>query len=140
MIEEAYVSLEIARILKDKGFRAITNRYYNAQYEQIRTVSDTFMMDWNNEPYMRSITMPGSVAIPTLQMTMRWFREIHNININILYDLQRLAKTDGTTEDVDVYEVDIITKNGTIYIGNYNHYESACENAIIYCLTKLLKQ
>ena len=45
MIKEAYVSFETAKLLKEKGFRAETNRYYNAQFDEIRTVSDTFMMD-----------------------------------------------------------------------------------------------
>ena len=82
MIED-YVSLDIARLLKDKGFRNITNRYYNAQYAQIRTTSDTFMMDWNDEAYMKKLGMEGAIAIPTLQMTMKWLREVHDIHLSI---------------------------------------------------------
>lgn len=80
-ITEDYVSFETAKLLKEKGFRAITNRYYNAQYDQIRTVSDCFMMDWNDEKYMKSITMPGAIAIPTHQTALKWLREVHNIDI-----------------------------------------------------------
>ena len=80
-MKEAYVTLEIAERLKALGFREETNRYYNAQYDQIRTVSDTFMMDWNDEEHMSSITMPGAVSIPTHQMTVDWLIEKYNMII-----------------------------------------------------------
>lgn len=82
-MKEAYVTLEIAERLKALGFREITNRYYNAQYDQIRTVSDTFMMDWNDEEHMSSITMPGAVAIPTHQMVIDWLIDKYNIIISV---------------------------------------------------------
>ena len=71
MITEDYVSLETARLLKDKGFEFVTNRYYNAQYDEIRTVSDTFMLNWNDAKYMKHLGMEGAVAIPTLQMVVK---------------------------------------------------------------------
>ena len=72
MITEDYISLETARLLKDKGFRCDTNCYYNAQYDEIRTVSDTFMLDWNDVKYMKRLGMEGAVAIPTLQMVVKY--------------------------------------------------------------------
>lgn len=81
MVQEQYVSFEVAKLLKEKGFRAITNRYYNAQYDEIRTVSDTFMMDWNDEERMSKVFMPGSIAIPTQQMACAWLRLVHHIHV-----------------------------------------------------------
>lgn len=135
-ITEDYVSFETAKLLKEKGFREITNRYYNAQYDQIRTVSDTFMMDWNDEEYMRSITMPGSVSIPTIQMAMNWLREIHNIFIQVDYI--------WSSKELYTYTFDIYNMKrarsifSTPYGESFNSYEEACETAIEYCLTNLI--
>ena len=49
MIKEAYCSKEVSILLKEKGFNEATNRHYNAQYDEIRTVSDTFMTYWNSQ-------------------------------------------------------------------------------------------
>ena len=64
MVEEDYVSFETAKLLKEKGFRAVTNRYYNTQFGEARTVSDAFMSDWNDDEYMSSIMMPTTVFAP----------------------------------------------------------------------------
>lgn len=127
MITEDYVSFEVAKLLKEKEFN-----------ENITTYRDDFIQHGNIVIPLQECLSKDKIKTPTLQMAMKWLREVRKININILYDAQRFVKTDGTTEDVDVYEVDIITKNGSIYIGNYNHYESACEAAIKYCLTNLI--
>ena len=70
MIKEAYCSKEVSILLKEKGFNEATNRHYNAQYDEIRTVSDTFMTYWNNEEHMKVLMMEGALAIPTHQMAM----------------------------------------------------------------------
>jgi hypothetical protein len=148
MITEDYVSFEVAKLLKEKGFREITNRYYNAQYDQIRTVSDTFMMDWNDEEHMRSITMPDSVSIPTLQMAMKWLREVHEIYIEIpiysigkpvLYRWNAFKNGRLVTDEEKPKTSNVIIKgddnNPTVY---YYKYEEACEVAIKYCLENLI--
>ena len=83
MIKEAYVSFELVKLLKEKGFNEATNRYYNAQYDEIRTVSDTFMTYWNNEEHMKVLMMEGALAIPTHQLAMAWLREVYNVFIYV---------------------------------------------------------
>ena len=133
MTEEAYVSFETAKFLKEKGFREICNHYYNAQYNQIRTVSDTFMMDWNDEDYMRSITMPNAISIPTQQMAIRWLREKHKLHCSVVLK--------DVTEDTYVYSIADLGDDRHWIRGEYLEYpsyEEACESAIKYCLENLI--
>ena len=137
-ILEDYVSFETAKLLKKKGFKVETEH-------ELWYVAKEFSTGchWNSCTYKvgettREYDSKYCISMPTLQMAMKWLREVHKININIIYDLQKFEKTDGSVEDVEVYEVDIVSGNGTFYIGNYNHYESAAEAAIKYCLENLI--
>ncbi len=144
MVTEDYVDIELARLLKEKGFRAVTNRYYNAQYEQIRTVSDTFMMDWNDEEHMRSITMPGAVAIPTIQMVLKWLREEHNIFIGIN---PRLSTSDYSyitayiyrmKEENSFYHDDKVITYSSYGQCDASSFEKAYTRAIEWCVKNLI--
>lgn len=134
MITEDYVSFETAKLLKEKGFDEATNRYYNAQCDQIRTVSDTFMWHWNNEEFVKRVLMDGAIAIPTLQMTMKWLREVHKLHIWIAH---KLKQNKGLPW---YYEIHNIETGTVVKIGDvvYGSYEVACEAAIKYCLEKLI--
>lgn len=75
MIQEAYCSFEVAKLLKEKGFNELCSRYYNSQFDEMRTVGDICMMNWNlSDEYL---------SIPTHQMAMAWLRDVHHIAINI---------------------------------------------------------
>ena len=135
-ITEDYVSFETAKLLKDKGFDEATNGYYNAQYDQIRTVSDMFLWHWNNEEFMKRVSMDGAIAIPTLQMAMKWLREVHDILIIINKDIHILEGFKG-------YFFVIQSAKGGSYapasVGTPTKvYEDAVEAAIKYCLEHLI--
>ena len=133
-ITEDYVSFEVAKLLKDKGFDEATNRYYNAQNDQFRTVSDTFLWHWNDEEFMKRVLMDGAIAIPTLQMAMKWLREEKGIaavpilssvldNEKFLWDIEiTVAKTNENYHQGWIYE----------------SYEQAVEAAIKYSLENLI--
>ena len=87
IMKEAYVSFEVAKLLKEKGFKEVCHRYYNAQFDEIRTVSDTFITDFNDNDFMKRIAMEGAISIPTHQMAMAWLREKKNIEISITIGL-----------------------------------------------------
>lgn len=129
-ITEDYCSFELCKLLKEKWFDSPVQ----CTYDEYGVVSERWT-EYSDDYTRRSWLTP----CVTHQMAIKWLREEHKTNINIIYDLQTFVKTDGTKDNIDVYEVDIITKNGTIYIGNYNHYESACEAGIKYCLINLIK-
>lgn len=139
MITEDYVSFETAKLLKEKGFDEATNRYYNAQYDQIRTVSDTFMWHWNDEEFMKRVLMEGAIAIPTLQMAMKWLRENFNINpvpyalsLGWYFEVFDLTQRDITGCAL-LYQVGIPSKEQV-----FKSSEEACEAAIKYCLENLI--
>ena len=121
--------------MKEKGFDEATNRYYNAQYDQIRTVSDTFMWHWNDEEFMKRVLMEGAIAIPTLQMTMKWLREERKINIEIFTYWSIQEKAVYGSRIVSVEHAANVFKEIDIA---YDTYEQACEEAIKYCLENLI--
>lgn len=130
MIKEDYVSLETARLLKDKGFELVTNRYYNAQYDEIGTVSDTFMMDWNDAKYMKRLGMEGAVAIPTIQMAVKWLRLEHQIFIRP--DTDFMCPMSYFAE-IFCYGDNLKTQQD-VMTGKYKSPEEALEAAIRHCL------
>lgn len=121
MIEEDYVSYEVAKLLKDKGFDLECLSWYSTK-GNLYHYADSFEMDLDG--------ITELCSAPTLQMAMKWLREKHNVCIiPSLYD----------------------GKGGFycfVYTNNYrsvkvlnrrcNTYESACENAIKYCLETLI--
>ena len=139
MITEDYVSFETAKLLKEKGFDEATNRYYNAQYDQIRTVSDTFMWHWNDEKFMKHVMMEGAVAIPTIQMTMKWLREVYNLVIEpyrtacgYLYTISSIPYGSTKYDNSEAYNGDDEAS------GQWTTWEKACEDGIKYCLENLI--
>ena len=128
-MEEHYVSLELAKLLKENGFREICHRYYNAQHNMIRSVGDTFMMDFNDEEYMKSITMGGAISVPTMQMVLAWIRK-KGYYIEI--------RRDNYTFNYFYY---IFNDKGSLIaysFVNYASYEEAAEESVKHFLTYLI--
>lgn len=127
MTKEAYVTFEVAKLLRDKGFDTpsyITGHVYS---EHGTLQSNTSF---------KSVTMDYITAC-TQQMAMRWLREKYNIYISIQPDFP----SDKDYKmcwccSVDVLHEDCIsTKWYQCYIETY---EEACEAAIKYCLENLI--
>jgi hypothetical protein len=124
MITEDYVSFETAKLLKEKGFDEATFYDYN---ERGTRWFEEVLVNHNSQ---------GGVACPTLQMTMKWLREVHNKHCDI-----------GVWKDgwfYDIFDTKILT--GDIYQEfkcynsgeGFNSYEEAAEAAIKYCLENLI--
>ena len=125
MIEEAYVSFETAKLLKEKGFNEECFALYNPDGVLIQSG-----IRLNNIQVGR---VKGSYSAPTQQMAMRWLREVRNIHIDIcsIYDTNRW-----------LYQVFVITprtaRNSYVDKILYTSYEKAVESAIKYCLEHLI--
>ena len=132
MIKEAYCSYEVSKLLKEKGFNEATNRYYNAQYDEIRTISDTFMTYWNNEEHMKVLMMEGALAIPTHQMATAWLRTKHII----IVVQPEYFNADGICSywGVDIWADDNYEK----LQGDFPTYEEAVEASLKYSLENLI--
>lgn len=124
MITEDYVSLETAKLLKENGFDSEECfAFYKEDGEMcfLQTFGD--IADYNSET---------CVLAPTLQMAMKWLREVHNQTI-----VPGISLDDRTSGIINYYIVGIwyIPKNNggafcytspTPYNG-YPSYEEACE-------------
>lgn len=125
MIEEAYVSFEVAKLLKERGFNDCCLMYYFLD----GTIERSKGFRHKNHYY------DNTQSAPTQQMVMRWLREEKGLFIEICCD-----DLDYNWQILNVWHRDA---NGDPLIksasyGGYNEYEKACEAAIKYCLENLI--
>ena len=132
MITEDYVSFEIAKLLKEKGFNiACEYQYINCSSEH------PFLTDIRDDAgcyYKNTEIGQDEYSAPTLQMAMKWLRETYDIDFDIITTGSRhvrryhLAIWENKDEEM-------VTINP---IGYFNKWEQACEAAIKYCLENLI--
>ena len=156
MITEDYVSLGVAKLLKEKGFKEWCPKCYgfdarhngepidvDEEYElrdagrenEIEYVDGGRMYDYGCGNFN-----PGSpYAAPSLYVAMKWLREVHHLHCNIGYDnvnwhwdIQTVRKP--VTEETTPKTLPAITIIGL----TYSTYEDACEAAIKECLENLI--
>jgi hypothetical protein len=133
MITEDYVSFEVAKLLKEKGFDEKCMSYYGhgkfhlGNQEYIKSNTDRDGVAFNGVPY-------DAYNAPSLQMAMKWLREKHNLHISVLITYQYFPrKYEVHIMHTEKYE-DIVVNPGT----NFNTNEEACESAIRYTLENLI--
>ena len=124
MISEDYVSFETAKLLKEKGFDECTLFSYDKNGDNKDAL----------RPFLES---EGDVRRPTLQMAMKWLREVHNYDISICLD-SYVEPYDNQYYIVirrrkDKYEE--VSPCEKVY---FDTYEEACEAGIKYCLENLI--
>ena len=110
---EDYVSYEIAKLLKEKGFDYQGFNYIDSEGEVIRQDR------------------------PTHQMAMKWLREVHKVLIVI--DAYHADYWEGY---IDTFEISIYSHASTIIVPNeiahHTDYEEAVEAALKYSLENLI--
>ena len=138
MITEDYVSFETAKLLKEKGFN---EHCFCINYPLpeggnhniiLPNLLNNSMIPFTDE-YKFCRYKEDFITIPTLQMVMKWLREVYNIAINIGWG--------EVFEDKFQWWCIILNlKNGTILRESeyYATYEETCESAIRYCLENLI--
>ena len=129
MITEDYVSFETAKLLKEKGFNEPCIATYNSVTKNFEV--EEVYQDWTTR-------WKAYISAPTLQMAMKWLREVHNISIEAVYDC-----SNGKTETISWWFANIKHINPGSSKENdcltaYDSYEEACEAAIKYCLQNLI--
>ena len=129
-ITEDYVSFEIAKLLKEKGFNEGCMYYYPDSHTQLISYMDCKQSDMFG---------PEACIAPTLQMAMKWLREVHNIiispyalSLGYYFEIFDLTNRD-ITGCKPLYIVGIPNKEEVL-----NTYEKACDVAIKYCLENLI--
>jgi hypothetical protein len=139
MITEDYVSFETAKLLKEKGFDVPCMGRYSVRSKEFHLDSARLC---NNGGLFECAT-------PTLQMTMKWLREVHKLFITIE------IKGDPRMESFIYYKWSVAkysscqierVDNGLHTPEDYWYakgeedetYELSCEAAIKYCLENLI--
>lgn len=100
---EYYVSLEVAKLLKEAGFDWDTYSAYNK--DGMFTDKNRSILTWND--------FANYYSAPTLDVVQRWLREVHHLHITIFSSSQeswmfRITKQHQSLED-GVYEEDFYT-------------------------------
>lgn len=143
MITEDYVSFDTAKLLKEKGFDEKCRYVYNTEGKKI--ASEHFM---EGESFVDKIDIESvarydgwntyllgdyAYLCPTLQMAMKWLREVHKIAINIEWG--------EVFEENYQWWCIILNQNSGEILRESEYcktYEEAAEEAIKYCLENLI--
>lgn len=129
MITEDYVSYEIAKLLKEKGFDEVTNSCYSQNGNQ----------HIGERARYNSLISGKLLSCPTLQMAMKWLREKHQVFIQIeLFDASTISGEHTFVFDFIVYDPYDHCKDCDIEEEQYNTYEQAVEAALKYSLENLI--
>lgn len=78
MIKEDYVSLDTAKILKNKGFNESCNSWYN--------INGVIFNSEFKENHNNSFPKEYRISRPTLYQAKKWLREKHNCYVQITYE------------------------------------------------------
>ena len=117
MITEDYVSYNIAKLLKEKGFNwdCKTKKFYPEP-------------DYDQES-------PNGVYAPTLQMVMKWLREEKDVQIEItIVGIGPWEKPTKWSYGFRCQTKDVIDRRNA----DFSSYEEAAEAAIKHCLENLI--
>lgn len=126
MITEDYISFETAKLLKEKGFDYPTLHYY---YDKDGDLVFSYNIGAGKNEFVA----------PTLQMAIKWLREVHHYYIQVMLDSWACGGHMGyyvviqkTDSDFEMMLQDALDE---VF---YKTYEEACEAAIKYCLENLI--
>lgn len=120
-IEETYVSLETAKLAKEKGFNVFCTHYYHLEYNigELQTTERKFQ-------YLNS-DHDNLITAPTQSLLQKWLREKFFIHIAI------------TSNSQESWQFHICIPNkyklGDVYEEDFSSYEEALEVGLFRGLT-----
>ena len=123
MITEDYVSFEVAKLLKERGFDWEVHRSY-LMNDNIFVPADVSDLLYRKD----------AIRIPTLQMAMKWLRE--EKGVAIIPVLSSILDNEKFLWDIKI----VVAKTGESYSQGwiYEKQEEAFNTAIKYCLENLI--
>ena len=132
MITEDYASFETAKLLKEKGFDTDTEHDMWYVVENFSTGCH-----WNSCTYKvgditREYDEKCCIAMPTLQMAMKWLRKMYD-----LYIMLDFERPNCIEYKIYKYESEL-AKRDLLHYNYEESYEEACEEGIKYCLKNLI--
>ena len=130
MVTEDYVSFETAKLLKEKGFDWSSYCHYrldNGELCRFNTNCST------------NIEQNNYITAPTLQMAVKWLRDVHNLIISVEFTIHGwLCDITKIVRDSNGFIVNINHGVGDDALPYCDEYEKSCETAIKYCLENLI--
>lgn len=131
MIQEAYCSYEVSKLLREKGFDEPCRSYFISDSDEYRKCT----VDITSKN-----CSSGQVLRPTHQMACAWLREVHHIHIDIIIEgngscITYLTKIRPFKIIYPVRNYDSIDTNKVF---RCNSYEEAVEAALKYSLENLI--
>lgn len=135
MITEDYVSFETAKLLKDKGFDECTSITYFIGDDKPRGCVVGEMIH-----HPKAKEDMHLIDCPTLQMAMKWLREVHKLDIDVSIEYFSIEYKNSKK----VYYYSVLKKTAIRDIDclhsetGFDSYEQAAEAAIKYCLENLI--
>ena len=130
-IKEDYVSFDLAKLLKEKGFDETCRSYF---IDHVDYIDSSYSIEGLTDLNMGV----WETLRPTHQMVMKWLREVHKIYLNINV---RVILGQWAGYDISVYTTDnygFLNKNIPIKLKDNLSYEKAVEAAIKYVLENLI--
>lgn len=134
---EDYVSFEVAKLLKEKGFDWCESPFYSEQDRDEWRQNNSYTVP--NEEYdtdlpFDSETLTLMAPHVSIQTAMKWLREVHKLYIEIGMSIDLIGKPH--------FNYSIVNKDGKYFREGCTsfewEYEKACEAAIKYCLENLV--
>lgn len=121
MTQEDYVSFGTAKLLKEKGFDEKCSSVWRFTSNSPKGKGKWIL-------YNYSMADEDSIWNPTLQMAMKWLREVHHIFIRVIQSHIEYCMCEIYYDIVRYHQ----------FRESFNSYEEACESAIRYCLENLI--
>lgn len=134
-IKEDYCSLDISKLLKDKGFKVLTKTYYMGSGKMYEW--DT-VLNGNNKAYTKEI-----YSRPSHNVAIKWIRENFGIHIKIDWFLDENNKIDWDfcIQKIGTYINEV---GNSFYLRDYDpengfmSHEEATEESLLYTLKHLI--
>lgn len=124
---ETFVTFEIGKKLKEKGFILNYNLY---GYKPIYTDTNTIALIWNIGAYEKDY-FGENIPCPTISHVLKWLRDYHNIHISI-----DVTEFDDESWMWSIYDIE--TGDIRPYDGLASTYEKAVMNGIEYVINNLI--
>ena len=137
MNKERYVSYDVAKLLKEKGFDWRVFNFYDEHERFSEHIGSVYTLyNWNHPEEDGRFSQYCSA--PTQQMACDWLREEHEIDIIpiIRHSLKYAQESPFRDYACRVYDCD-----GNIVLSAtkwYSRYENAVEAALEYCLKNII--
>ena len=131
MIQEAYCSYEVSKLLKEKGFDMHCDKGWDTSVYDIKQ-SRNFSYGFDNKEKW--------ISCPTHQLAMAWLREVHHIHIDIIIEGNGCCieyKAHIRPFNL-IYPTRCFDSIDTVAVGKYKTYEEATEAGLKYCLENLI--